>query len=268
MALSAGKATTLLRSASLVLTAVLSSTLQEARTKGAEKAWLTLATCTLLGANVPSAVAHLYRFATRDDVENAATRRELEEALDKAALMREAILKGISFLGVPRTILSMGCLHDTLEDDVKDHLRDEPLRILTPGNVTQVLARGEELAHSIYDSRLEELIPRFGLYHPDFPVVILQSYATIFAPLPGGDAVQGNLNRALSSVVAVACLRAEGGVGELLNGHVLGLLRARDEPGLSEGDYWVASDEGAEWVLRTVDAILDVVKPDLGEGSV
>ena len=35
--------------------------------------------------------------------------------------------------------------------------------------------------------------------------------------------------------------------------------------GLSEEDYWLATDEGTEWVVRTTDAILDVVKPQSGE---
>ena len=85
--------------------------------------------------------------------------------------------------------------------------------------------------------------------------------------MPGGDAEQGNLSRALGSIVGTACLRAEGGVGPQLTSHVFGLLKARYVPGLSEEDYWLATDEGTEWVVRTVDKILDVVKPELGDGS-
>ena len=73
---------------------------------------------------------------------------------------------------------------------------------------------------------------------------------------------QGNLSRALGSVVGTACLRSEGNVGPQLISHVFGLLKARDVEGLSEEDYWLATDEGTEWVIRTVDAILDVVKPE------
>ena len=47
--------------------------------------------------------------------------------------------------------------------------------------------------------------------------------------------------------------------------HVFGLLKARDVEGLSEEDYWLATDEGTEWVVRTTDAILDVVKPEEGQ---
>ena len=94
---------------------------------------------------------------------------------------------------------------------------------------------------------------------------IIQAYGTVLAPLPGGASEQGNLSRALGSVVGAACLRAEGGVGPQLTSHVFGLLKARHAPGLSAEDYWLASDEGTEWVVRTVDALLDVVKPELGE---
>ena len=93
---------------------------------------------------------------------------------------------------------------------------------------------------------------------------IVQAYGAVLAPLPGGPAEQGNLSRALGSVVGTACLRAEGGVGPQLTSHVFGLLKARAAPGLSAEDAWLASDAGTEWVLRTVDALLDVVKPELG----
>ena len=96
---------------------------------------------------------------------------------------------------------------------------------------------------------------------------IIMAYGTVLAPMPGGDAEQGNLSRALGSIVGTACLRAEGGVGPQLMSHVFGLLKARNVPGLSEEDYWLATDEGTEWVIRTVDKLLDVVKPELGDGA-
>lgn len=61
-------------------------------------------------------------------------------------------------------------------------------------------------------------------------------------------------------MVGTACLRAEGGVGPQLISHVFGLLKARDTEGLTEEDYWLSSDEGTEWVIRTVDAIVDAVQ--------
>ena len=76
---------------------------------------------------------------------------------------------------------------------------------------------------------------------------------------------RGNLSRAMTSVVGSACLRAEGGVGPQLTSHVFGLLKARaaGDQGyeMNEEDRWLATDEGAEWVILTVDAILDAVVP-------
>lgn len=66
----------------------------------------------------------------------------------------------------------------------------------------------------------------------------------------------------MTSVVGSACLRAEGGVGPQLTSHVFGLLKARtaQDQGyeMNEEDKWLATDEGTEWVIKTVDFILDV----------
>ena len=73
------------------------------------------------------------------------------------------------------------------------------------------------------------------------------------------DPDQGNLSRALGSVVGVACLRAEGGVGPQLISHTFGLLKAREVENQNAEDKWLASDEGTEWVIRIVDEITDCV---------
>jgi hypothetical protein len=74
--------------------------------------------------------------------------------------------------------------------------------------------------------------------------------------LPNSDA-QGNLSRVLTSVVGTACLRTERRVGPQLTSHVFGLLKARNVAIQDPGDAWLSSDEGAEWVIRSVDAIFD-----------
>jgi hypothetical protein len=96
-----------------------------------------------------------------------------------------------------------------------------------------------------------------------FPAFIIQSYGSVLSPLAGANE-QGNLSRTLGSVVGVACLRAEGRVGPQLTSHVFGLLKARSTEGLSEEDRWLASDEGAEWVIRTVDTLLNVIITERG----
>ncbi|EMD40570.1 hypothetical protein CERSUDRAFT_111166 [Gelatoporia subvermispora B] len=243
------------------LNEIFTSTFRDAKQRKAERGWLTLTTCTLLTANIPSSVGHLYRFATRDDPSSADSRRSLQEAVGKAAWMRESALKSCIFVGVPRTILSLAALVEATEDDVKDNLRKKSIRIATPDNVEEIEARGRALWASIYEPHAEKLYNKLGSYHPDFIEFIIQAYGTVLAPLPGGDAEQGNLSRALGSVVGTACLRAEGHVGPQLISHVFGLLKARYEEGLGDEDRWLSSDEGTEWVIRTVDAIMDVVQP-------
>jgi hypothetical protein len=94
---------------------------------------------------------------------------------------------------------------------------------------------------------------------PSISAFIIQSYGSVLAPLPGGVDKQGNLSRTLGSVVGIACLRAEGGVGPQLVSHTFGLLKARNGKHQNKEDAWLSSDEGTEWVIRTVDKILDVV---------
>lgn len=68
------------------------------------------------------------------------------------------------------------------------------------------------------------------------------------------------LGRVLTSLVAISCLRSQTGVGPQVLSHVYG-LRKGVEDGTYEGDVgkdeatWLASDEGGEWVLNSVDSI-------------
>ncbi|KAF8268301.1 hypothetical protein EI94DRAFT_1771663 [Lactarius quietus] len=234
-------------------------TYRDATLKGAETGWLVLTTCTLLTANVPTSIGHLYRFATRSEPNAQGSRLSVVEAVRKAALMREAALKSTIFVGVPRTINSLAGLADALEKDVKAGLRTDSRRNATPENIDAIVANGMALWNSIYEPHAVKLYEKLGSYHPDLISFIIQSYGSVLSPLPGGAHEQGNLSRALGSVVGVACLRAEGRVGPQLTSHVFGLLKARATEGLSEEDRWLASDEGAEWVIRTVDTLLDVV---------
>jgi len=147
---------------------------------------------------------------------------------------------------------------EAVEDDVKADLRAFSLRTADRESIDTIKLRGRALWDSIYTPHEDKLYNKLAAHHPDFMPFIIQSYGSLLAPLPGNP--QGNLNRALSSVVGTACLRAEGGVGPQLMSHVFGLLKARSETDLSEGDKWLSSDEGTEWVIRTVDSVVDAVK--------
>ena len=60
------------------------------------------------------------------------------------------------------------------------------------------------------------------------------------------------------SLAAIACLRAQQGVGPQLLGHVRGLKKAweddswKSEPHIGAGDgiRWLVSDEGCTWLLK------------------
>jgi hypothetical protein len=150
-------------------------------------------------------------------------------------------------------------------------------RALSPANTEELLQRGRALWDSIYEPHADKLYHKLHSYHPDLmceshaspfglnvlvicdAAFIMQSYGAVLAPLPAGADQQGNLSRTLSSVVGTACLRAEGGVEPQLVSHIFGLLKARNVGNKSPEDVWLSTDEGAEWVIRTVDHIQDAI---------
>ncbi|KZT38966.1 hypothetical protein SISSUDRAFT_985639 [Sistotremastrum suecicum HHB10207 ss-3] len=244
------------------LRAVFDATSNAARLHKAERGWLALATATLLSTNSPDSVAHLYRYASKSK-DNLL---DLPERVNTAAFMRESALKSSIFVGVAMTINSLAALHGAMESDVKEHLRKDPLRDANRDNINTFLARGHALWKSIYEPHADKLQNKLGSYHPDFPLFILQAYGVVLAPLSPSE--QGNVNRALTSVVGISCLRAMQGVGPQLISHVFGLLKARGVEGESEGDRWLSSDEGTVWVIETVDKICDVVRENDASDSV
>jgi hypothetical protein len=79
----------------------------------------------------------------------------------------------------------------------------------------------------------------------------------------------GRVGRGLTSVVAVACLRAQTGVGPQVLSHVFGLRKAVEQGVLGEeeereGVARLAGDEGCEWLLRSVDAIAEAIGGGFG----
>jgi len=248
---------------------LLVKTHQDAVHRKAETGWLVLTTCTLLTVNRPSTIGELYRFVAND----GSSTTSLAKSVNKAAIIRESALKSTIFVGVPRVILSLAALNEALDDEVKTALRKYSRRLATPENIESTVKRGRFLWDSIYMPHADKLRDKLGSYHPDFISFIIQSYGTVLSPLPGetkqysddsdsNDPDQGNLSRALGSIVGIACLRAEERVVPQLTSHVFGLLKARQIQTLSAEDTWLSSDEGTEWVIRTVDEILDVVSSE------
>lgn len=155
-------------------------------------------------------------------------------------------------------------------------LATTPRRALDPTNLARRQATGRALWRSVYAPFDEKLLARLADSHPDLPVHILGSH---YAPLlsnPEGEAeaqaeADGGLadvGRVLTSLVAIAALRAQTGVGPQVLSHVFGLRKAieqgfaaREAEGGDEvrGLEWLAGDEGCEWVLRSVDDIAEAV---------
>ncbi|CAG8960099.1 hypothetical protein HYFRA_00010577 [Hymenoscyphus fraxineus] len=233
--------------------------------KVGRSAWLTLSTAATMTMNSPASLAELYRLATSPSAEKA-------EAVKTAELMREIGLKSIGFNGVPRTINCLGAFRASLPSEVVDSLSTKPTRIPNQENINSIIARGDSLWDSIYHPFSTKLVAKLASSHPDLPVHILNhEYGALFADppsLPAG----AKVGRVLTSIVAVACLRSQTGVGPQVISHVFGLRKAyEDGSAQAEGEFpveggeWLASDEGNMWLLESVDSIVEALGK--GEGS-
>lgn len=200
-------------------------------------------------------------------------------ATQTAELMRDVGLKCISFNGIPRTINCLNEFGAALPPTLAASLSTTPQRALTPDNLDAALARGRRAFDSVYAPLTEKLLDRLARAHPDLPVHILGShYAPLLAdpplppPSPAADALAAaRTGRLLTSAVAVACLRAQTGVGPQVLSHVYGLRKAFEngswrrgwvrEPDTDEGQLvrWFTGDEGGEWILRSVDSIIEAL---------
>jgi hypothetical protein len=72
-------------------------------------------------------------------------------------------------------------------------------------------------------------------------------------------------------MVAVACLRAQTGVGPQVTSHIFGLRKAYEDGSYKaegeeevKGGEWLASDEGNMWILKSVDAIVEAIGGGMG----
>lgn len=68
----------------------------------------------------------------------------------------------------------------------------------------------------------------------------------------------------MTSVIAVACLRAQSGVGPQVVSHVFGLRKAFEDGSAKaeetiEGGEWLASNEGSMWLLELIDGIVSTI---------
>lgn len=122
----------------------------------------------------------------------------------------------------------------------------------------------------IYTPHSDKLLKILGTSHPDLPVFIVESeYGPLFSS-PASFALPSDpdsakkepvwdVNRLRTSLVAISALRAQGGVGPQVTSHVWGLLKAKDsikpDDASKQGLEWLTTEEGALWVVRTVDGV-------------
>lgn len=143
-------------------------------------------------------------------------------------------------------------------------------RTMTTSNLESVSNAGRELWNGIYSPHHDKLLSKLSSAHPDLPVHILHSHYShlLSDPLALSQYPAGHhkIGRVLTSVVAMACLRAQQGVAPQLTSHVFGLKKAlldggggEGEKGQVKGEEWLTSDEGVEWVLDSTDKISEVV---------
>ncbi|KAK0721343.1 hypothetical protein B0T21DRAFT_295047 [Apiosordaria backusii] len=234
-----------------------------------ERPWITIAAAATFTLNSPQSLTALHSVAS-----------STSNPLLLAELIRETGLKSISFNGIPRTINCLNAFRSDLEiNPWSPSLSTSPSRTVTNRTINDTVARGNSLWKSIYTPYHNKLSQKLALAHPDLPGYILQGhYAMLLSDPPQGQNDKGavpkqaRLGRCLTSLVAIACLRAQTGVGPQVLSHVYGLKKAiaqelhktEDEFDIDgqeakEGIERLAEDEGCEWVLNSVDAIAKAI---------
>ncbi|CAK7216265.1 hypothetical protein SEUCBS140593_002810 [Sporothrix eucalyptigena] len=228
--------------------------------------WLTFSAAATITLNAPDALAVLYRVAT--DSSTPPPPPALSPVAT-AELIREVGLKCIGFNGIPRTINVLGSFRSTgLPADVVAQLATTPTRVPTAEALPETTARGLGLWRSVYAGVDVKLLDKLAESHPDLPVHILNShYGPLFTDPPNHAAAGlANVGRALTSLVAIACLRAQTGVGPQVVSHIFGLRKAIAdgtwvpadpvEKDTVRGVDWLATDAGSEWLLQSIDKIV------------
>lgn len=136
-----------------------------------------------------------------------------------------------------------------------------------PHDIAALYQRGKALWEGIYEPHSAKLLAKLADSHPDLPVHIGNSHYGPLLSDPAGPPPEGAflLGRVLTSVIAIAGLRAQTGVGPQVTSHVFGLKKALLEGGGGDGlevkgQEWLTSDEGVTWVLESVDEIGAVMR--------
>ncbi|TDZ14893.1 Dol-P-Man:Man(5)GlcNAc(2)-PP-Dol alpha-1,3-mannosyltransferase [Colletotrichum orbiculare MAFF 240422] len=221
------------------------------------KPWLAISAAATFTLNSPDSLQSLFQVASASN---------RPSPVETAEFIREVGLKCISFNGIPRTINCLNAFHASLPADVAANLETRPTRAPTAHNIDGVAARGQSLWDSIYAPFEAKLYGKLARSHPDLPVHILHSHYAGLLSDPRERGGLASVGRVLTSVVAISCLRAQSGVGPQVLSHVFGLRKGLEDGTFEadrredvEGARWLASDEGSEWIIKTVDRITEAI---------
>ncbi|GAP86971.1 putative mitochondrial protein [Rosellinia necatrix] len=232
-------------------------------------AWVTVSTAVSATMNCPEAMTEIFHLA---NTRSATSRTPVQNA----ELIREVGLKCISFNGIPRSINTLGAFWKSLPEPVSSSLSTTPTRKLTAVNLGRRQAGGRALWDNVYLGFETKLLDRLAQSHPDLPVHILDGHYSSLLGNPRDAATAAirpePVGRVLTSLVAVACLRAQTGVGPQVVSHIFGLRKAykhgaADAPGELpvEGGEWLAGDDGNIWLLESIDKLAHAIGG--GEGT-
>ncbi|KAI1431477.1 hypothetical protein GGR50DRAFT_679303 [Xylaria sp. CBS 124048] len=228
--------------------------------------WVTLSSAVSATMNCPEAMTHVYHLA------NAGNPQSRRTPAQNAELIREVGLKCISFNGIPRSINTLGAFYQSLPSDVASSLSTTPTRELTPENVNIRKQDGLALWDSVYLGFERKLLDKLAQSHPDLPVHIINGHYSNLLSNPRGANKPEPVGRVLTSLVAIACLRAQTGVGPQVVSHIFGLRKAYEHGGAHaegeqpvEGGEWLASEDGNVWLLESIDKLVHAI--GAGEGT-
>lgn len=230
-------------------------------------AWLTISTATAMTLNAPAVLSALWSLAQKQDSSLS--------PVAAAELQREVGLKCISFNGIPRTINCLGAFHGSLPDDVTSKMAKQAQREYTARNIEARKQGGLALWDNIYAGFERKLLDKLAESHPDLPVHIINGHysnllsnppvATTVPRMTDSRAPETVVGRVLTSLVAVACLRSQTGVGPQVTSHIFGLRKAYESPKKGgaeaegeievQGGKWLAGEEGNLWLLNWVDKL-------------
>lgn len=188
-----------------------------------------------------------------------------------AELQREVGLKCISFNGIPRAINCLGAFYNDLPEDVRNKLSTKPTREFSSSNIEARKEDGLGLWDSVYYGFERKLLDKLAQSHPDLPVHIIHGhYASLLSNPSRETYTDGEekpreiqVGRVLTSLIAIACLRAQTGVGPQVVSHVFGLRKAYERGDAKNetevdvpGGEWLSGEEGNKWVLEWIDELV------------